>query len=184
MTQFSYPSSCAQNAVLLRRGQGSAATLAMAAQCISSGASANKIKKTTRASTKRDRKRKKKRRSRKQQKYIWRRPHFAKGVMGGCCWVAATLTCFATFGCHFPLYLPPQQPHHPPLVCLSTLGDLCRCLCRRFVIVCIWRAFFCFRLWFSFVFAAYSNEKNREKTMQRKRACVIPSKVLLKASGS
>jgi len=46
--------------VLLRRGQGSAATLAMAAQCISSGASANKIKKTTRASTKRDRKRKKK----------------------------------------------------------------------------------------------------------------------------
>jgi len=38
VTQF------AQNAGLLRRGQGSAVTLAMAAQCISSGASANKIK--------------------------------------------------------------------------------------------------------------------------------------------
>jgi len=124
VTQF------AQNAGLLRRGQGSAVTLAMAAQCISSGASANKIK---RQQEHQQSEIEGKKRSRK-QKNIWRRPHFGKRGVGW--WVVggATLTCFATFGCHHPLDFchPPARCH-----CLSVdtwrplplpLSAFCHCL--------------------------------------------------------
>jgi len=74
-------------------------TLAMAAQCISSGASANKIK---RQQEHQQSEIEGKKRSRK-QKNIWRRPHFRKRGVGWWLVGGATLTCFATFGCHHPL---------------------------------------------------------------------------------